>query len=652
MASKRVNVKAILADADLRRKLMVSTIQATQAREGIETSPAQADRAYYVVTQAERTAFFELERFKGGKKGEQDKRHEMFVRSLRGEASEVRQEVARRDFAAIDGSPLAYERVGLIAHLFRENKSLAAATEAIEQGVASVNIERYVRCYWEIAAERVAGTADERSSAKPWARFAKGGDFARFYSDVHLLMFVERDWETMRVEVNERYPYLKGNASLVIHPDNHYFQEGLTWPLRTQRGFNVRHLPEGCVFGHKGPGIFPRSASETWLLLGIANSQLAEFILQGLTSFGSWEVGAIRRLPCPRATKEQRERISRLARGIHDSKRDWDRGNEASTSFDKPWLVSAAAVARTLGEGLDQLAHCEAKTEAEVRASYAELNQEVFRLYGFSEASRNAVEAGIGVRPPEVLWVDMEGKTKEQKRVEHVWRLLSFAVKRVVESDDDGIVPFNRSTGETPLSERVRQELATLFPAHDESQLEAEIINELKRSVKGYRKCASLDDWLANAYFEYHAGLYKSRPIYWHVASVQGTSPFAFGALVHYHRFDKNRMAKLRASYVRDTIEELRREAGLADKAGRTGDRVELQAKLEEVQALDKKLQLIQEGHHEGAEGSDRDFRILTPWKEPAKRPNGWSPDLDDGVKVNIAPLDRAGILRASGVAR
>jgi hypothetical protein len=40
MASKRVNVKAILADADLRRKLMVSTIQATQAREGIETSPA------------------------------------------------------------------------------------------------------------------------------------------------------------------------------------------------------------------------------------------------------------------------------------------------------------------------------------------------------------------------------------------------------------------------------------------------------------------------------------------------------------------------------------------------------------------------------------------------------------------------------------
>lgn len=49
---RRVNLKALLADADLRRELMVSTIQATQAREGIETTREQAERAYYVVTEA------------------------------------------------------------------------------------------------------------------------------------------------------------------------------------------------------------------------------------------------------------------------------------------------------------------------------------------------------------------------------------------------------------------------------------------------------------------------------------------------------------------------------------------------------------------------------------------------------------------------
>jgi len=211
---------------------------------------------------------------------------------------------------------------------------------------------------------------------------------------------------------------------------------------------------------------------------------------------------------------------------------------------------------------------------------------------------------------------------------------------------------LSQATGEVRLADRVREELGRLFPGRDESQLEVEVANELKRTVKGYRKCANLDDWLANAFFEYHASLYKSRPIFWHIASSQGTASFAFGALVHYHRFDKNRMAKLRASYVRDTIEELRRDAGLADKAGRADDRVELQAKVEEAQALDKKLQQIQEGHHEGPEGGDRDFRILTPWKESGARPRGWNPDLDDGVKVNIAPLDRAGVLRSTGVAR
>ena len=79
MASKRLNVKAILADTDLRRKLMVATIQATQAREGIDTSREQADRAYYVVTEAERATFFSLKLFKLVKGGEQDRRHEMFV---------------------------------------------------------------------------------------------------------------------------------------------------------------------------------------------------------------------------------------------------------------------------------------------------------------------------------------------------------------------------------------------------------------------------------------------------------------------------------------------------------------------------------------------------------------------------------------------
>ncbi len=45
----RVNIRAILADPALRRELMVATIQATQNREGISTTRAQAEAAYDVV---------------------------------------------------------------------------------------------------------------------------------------------------------------------------------------------------------------------------------------------------------------------------------------------------------------------------------------------------------------------------------------------------------------------------------------------------------------------------------------------------------------------------------------------------------------------------------------------------------------------------
>ena len=43
---KRIDIKQILNDPVLRRELMVETIQAIQAREGIVTTRKQAESAY------------------------------------------------------------------------------------------------------------------------------------------------------------------------------------------------------------------------------------------------------------------------------------------------------------------------------------------------------------------------------------------------------------------------------------------------------------------------------------------------------------------------------------------------------------------------------------------------------------------------------
>jgi hypothetical protein len=43
---KRVDIKAILGNPELRRRLMVAALIATQAREGITTTQQQAEAAY------------------------------------------------------------------------------------------------------------------------------------------------------------------------------------------------------------------------------------------------------------------------------------------------------------------------------------------------------------------------------------------------------------------------------------------------------------------------------------------------------------------------------------------------------------------------------------------------------------------------------
>ena len=636
--NERVDLKAILADPDLRRKLMVRTIQATQAREGIETTTEQAERAYYVVTEGERAAFFALKPYRGAAKNGTDTRNEALVRCLRGAANEVRVDVARRDFGLVDGSVLAFQDLGWFAPLIRRFASLAPQHGHTRSGLNTTEIERFVRQRWE---------TEDDACRRRWVTFAKGGDFCRFFANWDLVFDWTDDGAAYKRVVASKY----GSASRFVKSEDDYFKKGITWVETTNLGLNARVLPATGIFGAKSPTLFPSDPKKQSCLLGIMNSVVFDALARcvGTRHWGATAIGA---LPTPSLETESAASIARHAEDILSAKADWDLGNEISSDFARPWLLHDAwfGADAAISRRLSGLATHEQRDEARIVRLYAALNDEVYRLYGIPDDTRTIIEATLGERPPEVLWPQMKRKTAEQKRMEHVWRLLSYAVKRVVEADADGLVPFAPLSGEASLLDRVHEELAALFPEQDVNQVEVEIANELKRRVKGYRPAASIGEWLENVYFDYHAALYKKRPIIWHVASSQGTAPFAFGALCHYHRFDANRMAKLRAGYLRDAIETFRREAALAGREGRADERVEFHARLEEAQALDGKLQAVQEGHCEDPEGGDRDYRILTPWKSADERPRGWDPDIDDGVKVNIAPLQKAGVLRSAKV--
>jgi hypothetical protein len=295
---------------------------------------------------------------------------------------------------------------------------------------------------------------------------------------------------------------------------------------------------------------------------------------------------------------------------------------------------------------LDAVLDHESTLDTELENTYAQLNDAVYRLYGVNDKLKAKLEAAIGKRPPEIVWPQMENKDRDQKRREHVDRLLCYLVKRIVEADEDGLVCFESVAHEPPLLARLRKELSACFPQQDPSTLETEVVNELKKKTKGYRRAETLTEWLQDAFFDTHTSLYQQRPLIWHLASNQVRRVPAIGVLVHAHKFNADALAKLRGTHLRDRLATLRREAGQASQDSREDDRLEALAAIEELEAYDAKLKHLQDGHHTGPEGSDRDYRILTSWKSAAERPKGWNPDLDDGIKVNIAPLARTNLLR------
>ncbi len=619
---RRYDMKKLLADPELRRKLIVQSTIATQAREGIDITEAEAEDSYYVVTQAERAAFFGLVPFRS-EAGENDKRHIEFAKALGNRMHEARADIALRDFLSIDDSPLAFSVLGLIGPIFREFPPLQPSIGIARQGKATGDDPKWLRYHWEVLGYH-------------WVPYSKGGEFARFYKDTDILI----NWAPSKREELKS----SGNG---LPSEELYFRPAITWPRRTNKGISVRRLKKGCIFGDKSPIIITNDRAMESAALAVLNSALFEFLFRARTSY-SWEVGIMKGMPFPHCGFKERDQLSSDAERIENLKSVWDTGNEICTRFSLPWVLQTecASGAKTLSAALDQGLRHEAFLDEKLTETYARLNDEVYRLYGVNSELRAKIEAAIGNRPPELVWPQLEGKDRDQKRREHVGRLLTYLVKQILNEDEDHLVCLQRVAHEPPLLDRLREKLAACFPAQDPSSLETEIVNELKKKTKGYHRAESLSEWLHDVFFETHNALYQQRPLLWHLASSQTRTEPGFACLVHAHHFDADALAKLRSVYIRDRIAVLKREAAQAGNDGKADLRFDLLALAEEVEAYDAKLAQLQEGAHTGPEGGDRDYRILTPWKSPEDRPQGWHPDVDDGIKVNLAPFARTKLLR------
>jgi hypothetical protein len=180
--------------------------------------------------------------------------------------------------------------------------------------------------------------------------------------------------------------------------------------------------------------------------------------------------------------------------------------------------------------------------------------------------------------------------------------------------DEDGIVCISASRGEESAAERLRVLLAAAFG----TDWSAGKLEELLARVNYAGK--ELEDWLRNGFFQQHCECFYNRPVVWHIWDGRRDG---FAALVNSQRISKANLEKLTYAYLGDWVR--RQEAAVV--VGEAGS----EARLVAASQLQEELKKILEG--------DPPYDIFVRWKELARQPVGWEPDLNDGVRVNIRPF-------------
>ena len=202
--------------------------------------------------------------------------------------------VVTADFDTIPGSPVAYWMSPPVQRLFTDLPRLEGKWAEVRVGLQTSDDFRFVRAFWEVNPSRIARSREETQTGGCWCPFAKGGEYSPFWSDMHLLVDWERDGERIRAY-----------SASKVQNTQYYFRPGLTWSSRTNSALALRVLPAGCIFAHKGPGLF---ADEPSVHLAWLNSRVVRLLIDSTAASAeedktdvsrSYEVGSIQSLPSP-----------------------------------------------------------------------------------------------------------------------------------------------------------------------------------------------------------------------------------------------------------------------------------------------------------------------------------------------------------------
>lgn len=205
--------------------------------------------------------------------------------------------------------------------------------------------------------------------------------------------------------------------------------------------------------------------------------------------------------------------------------------------------------------------------------------------------------------------------------------------------DHDGILPLHPVKNMTTVGSAVGEYLRSELGGRQGAALERLMVGVVfgagpLRHVEVVRK--TLDAWLSVSFFRIHLANTSREPSVWHLASPNRY----FQILVDGRRFDGERLRDLTDVILPLFIDDLERQQRVAHRFG----------SVEAIETLDR---AIIDARTFGIElgwlvnGADERARLYYPGANRTEQPVGWNPRWEEGIRANLAPLQRLEFLAA-----
>lgn len=194
--------------------------------------------------------------------------------------------VSKQQLQSLPQAKMLYSLPVSIHLLLKSEDVFEPAIGTAREGMRTFDDFRFLPLRWEVAPSTIGHKCT-------WEPLSKGGEFAIYYSDIHLLVKWDRDGR----ELAEENMRVNGQTAQSRQASEFWRQSGGTYSKRSVKGFSVRALPAGCIFGTKGPAVLSQSGVSPACIIGWLNSRLIRFLVHVQANAFEFNTGIIKRLP-------------------------------------------------------------------------------------------------------------------------------------------------------------------------------------------------------------------------------------------------------------------------------------------------------------------------------------------------------------------